>query len=583
MAYVSGLQGNDPKSIKTIATPKHFAVHSGPEKDRFGFDVAVSPRDLADTFLPAFQKALGQSQAGAVMCAYNSLDGCPCCANSWLLNETLRQRWGFDGFVVADCGAVANIHDHHLTASSATQAAARAVNAGTDLICDGDWTALARALSASLLDEATVDRSLRRSVSARFELGLFDPPKKGVLRTKAEGELLKHGSELALKAALRSIVLLENDGILPLAKTTSRIAVIGPNADEVSALLGNYHGNPVEVVTPLEGIRTAVSQETLVTHSHGCNLVAGDALFPEIPLANAEQFQEAVRAAERADVAILCMGLSPFLEGEEDPKIRAPGFLGGDRLDLALPLVQRQLLEAVAITGTPIVLVLLNGGPLSVGEIRRHCAAIVEAWYPGEQGGTALAQVLFGDHNPGGRLPVTIYESVRDLPAFDDYSMSNRTYRYFAGEPLYPFGYGLSYTLFEYRDLMLEQSQIPCGKSVRVNVTVQNVGNLKGQEVVQVYLRDQEASGRVPIRSLQGFARIELEPGRQQIVSFDIEASQMSFVNEDGRRVIEPGWFELAVGGHQPAAQVSTSSSTVLLARFQVVGSCDDLSLHQID
>lgn len=587
VAFVKGLQGEDPDYLKVIATPKHFAVHSGPEAERHNFDAVVDERDLRETYLPAFRACVIEGKAYSVMCAYNRLNGQPCCGSEELLTGTLRTDWGFEGFVVADCAAVEDMFERHQVVATEEEAVGMAVRAGCDLACywgvRPEWES---AVQQGRLTEAEVDRALKRSLTARFRLGMFDPPEMVAYSQIPESAISSSAhQELALQTARESIVLLKNDAeFLPLAKTLRSIAVIGPNADDPrNALLGNYHGQPPHRITPLAGIRDAVGPDTRVSYTTGCLRVevAADHVGPRATRIQ-RNIDEAIRLATEADVVILCLGLStsdegidgsPGLEGEE-MGLEVPGFSGGDRLDLQLPRSQRKLLAAVHSTGTPIVLVLINGSALAINQADEHCEAILETWYPGQEGGTAIAEVLFGDYNPGGRLPITFYKSVDDLPPFADYRMAGRTYRYFSGEVLYPFGHGLSYTRFAYSELTVEPLQIQAGENVSVGVAVRNVGSRPGDEVVQLYLTDVEADVPVPIRSLRGFRRLRLQPGETKRVVFSLTPRQMSLINSDMRRVVEPGLFEVSLGGKQPDVTASADADTtqVLTAVFGVHG-----------
>ncbi|MBC8170078.1 MAG: glycoside hydrolase family 3 C-terminal domain-containing protein [Anaerolineae bacterium] len=544
VAFVKGLQGDDPNYLKVVATPKHFAVHSGPEHIRAQFDAQPTERDLWETYLPAFEACVREGQAASVMGAYNRLYGDPCCASPLLLQQILRDKWGFEGFVFADCGAIYNIYKFHQVVPTAAEAAALAVNAGCDMDCGDTYQALTEAVPQGLIDEATIDRALVRAFTGRYRLGMFDPPEQ-VAYTRipySVNDSLEHRA-LALQTAKEALVLLKNENqLLPLAKTSQRIAVIGPNAHDPEALLGNYNGFPSRSVTPLEGIRAKVAAGTDVTYARGCGVFADDL----------SGIAEAVALAKQADVVIFFGGLSQALEGEEGQQEGLPeGLVSlGDRLRLDLPDVQATLLQALYATGKPVILVLVNGSAVAINWAHEHLPAILEAWYPGEEGGTAIAEALFGDYNPGGRLPVTFYKSVSDLPPFEDYQMAGRTYRYFTGEPLYPFGYGLSYTSFEYTNLVASGSQLVDGDTLTLTVDVTNVGELAGDEVVQVYTSANRPG--YPLRQLAAFQRIHLAPNTTQNVTFTLLSTQFTRVGEDGTRVLEAGSFNLFVGGGQP-------------------------------
>jgi beta-glucosidase len=568
VAFVKGLQGDDPKYLKTVATPKHYAVHSGPESERHHFDIDVSERDLHDTYLPAFKATVQEGRAYSVMSAYQRFRGEPCSSSSLLLQEILRDEWGFDGYVVSDCGAIRDIFAHHKVVETGEEAAARAVLAGCELNCGEVYEMLLGAVAQGLIDEAAIDRAVTRLFLARFKLGMFDPPDMvPYARIPYEVNDSPQHRALALRTARESLVLLKNDGLLPLDRTQIKtMAVIGPNADSVEVLLGNYNGIPAQPVTPLAGIRKKVEPDVDVLYVKGCTVTTKIRDLPE--RGYNEQFASAVAVARRADVVIMVMGLSQALEGEEGQRDGVEtGTSQGDRNGLDLPNAQDELLKTVYAIGKPVVLVIMNGSAVSINWADEHIPAIIEAWYPGQAGGTALADVLFGDYSPAGRLPVTFYKSLDDLPPFRDYDMAKgRTYRYFTGEPLYAFGHGLSYTQFAYRDLQITPSQPHAGESVHVSVTVENTGQRAGDEVVQLYVRGVEATVTVPVRQLAGFARIHLQPGAAQTVDFTLNPEQFSLVTESGRRLIEPGRFEIAVGGGQPGF-----ADGVLVGQVEVV------------
>jgi beta-glucosidase len=571
--FVRGIQGTDPHYLKAVATPKHFAVHSGPENDRHHFDAEVSQRDLRMTYLPAFETCIVEGQAYSIMGAYNRVNGEACCASPMLLQEILRDEWGFQGYVVSDCGAIDDIYSGHRLVGSATEAAALAVKNGCDLECGCTYhiachyqSKLAEAVEQDLLTEEDLDRSVKRLFMARFRLGMFDPPEQ-VTYAQIPFSIVDSPEhrELALGVARQSLVLLKNeDGLLlPLDKNAlTSIAVIGPNADDTLVLVGNYMGTPAEPVSVLAGIQALVSPETEVIYARGCEIIED----------SQAGFAEAVEAAKKSQVAVMVMGLSQQLEGEAgQTEGNPPGVRSrGDRTTLDLPSVQEQLLQAVYETGTPIILVLINGSAVSINWADEHIPAILEAWYPGQAGGTAVAEALFGLTNPGGRLPVTFYRAVSDLPAFEDYNMENRTYRYFTGQPLYAFGYGLSYTTFTYRDLQIVPQTVNAGDPVSIQVEVENTGQYPGDEVVQLYLKDVEASLPVPLLQLQGFTRIHLSPGEKQTVQFTLTDTQMSFADEDGKWVLEPGEFKVWVGGQQPNPIIDTQPANVLTGQFVV-------------
>jgi len=538
VAFIKGMQGDDPRYVKVVATAKHFAVHSGPESLRHVFDAQPSAYDLNDTYFPAFEAAIKEGHARSVMGAYNSLNGVPACASPFLLQETLRDRWGFTGYVVSDCGAISDIFStHHYTKDAATASAA-AVHAGCDLACDGAYGALVAAVNQKLIPEAEIDRAVRRLFSARFALGMFNPPAQ-VKYSKIPLSVNDSPAHRALAAqtARESIVLLRNAGnLLPLSKSLTSVAVIGPNGNDPVVLLGNYNGDTSHAVTLLEGLQKKLGDGTTVAYEKGC----------DIKSASRAGFDAALALAQKSDVIVAAMGISQRIEGEE-----GEGGIGGDRTDLNLPGVQEELLQKLVGTGKPVVLVLLNGSALAINWASEHVPGIVEAWYPGEEGGTAVADVLFGDYNPGGRLPVTFYRSADDLPAFTNYDMKGRTYRYFHGKPLYPFGYGLSYSHFVYSRLILPKVQ-DSNADMKVRVQVQNVSDRAGSEVVQLYLKpDVFGWGGLPL-TLAGFQRVELGAHQSKTVTLTIRPEQLRLVDTDGRRTIHPGAWGVYVGGSQP-------------------------------
>lgn len=562
VAFVKGLQGNHPKYLKLVATPKHYAVHSGPEKDRHHFDARVSPKDLRETYLPAFKECVQEAKAESVMGAYNRTNGEPCCGSKTLLQKILREEWGFDGYVVSDCGAISDFHLHHKITNSPQESAAMAVKNGCDLNCGNTYGSLLIAVQEGLITEEEIDRAVTRLFKARFKLGMFDPPEMvPYAQIPYEVNDCPEHRQLALKAARESIVLLKNqNNLLPLKKDLKSIAVIGPNADVLEVLLGNYNGTPSKYVTPLEGIKNAVSPDTKVIYAKGCDLTG----------TSKEGFDEAVEAARNADVVIMCMGLAPSIEGEEGDAVNSDA--SGDRIHIDLPGVQEELLKEIHATGKPIVLVMLNGSAVAINWANEHIPAILEAWYPGEEGGTAIADVIFGNYNPAGRLPVTFVKSVDDLPPFTDYSMKNRTYRYIEKEPLYPFGFGLSYTTFQYSNLTLSAKEIGTSENLTISVDVQNTGKMAGDEVVQLYLTDLEASVVVPKCQLRGVQRINLAPGEKKTVTFTLTPRQMALIDNEGRCILEPGTFKISVGGCQPDERSKKLGGTFLTETFEVKG-----------
>lgn len=557
--FIKGLQGNNPKYFKTIATVKHYAVHSGPEPERHSFDAVASERDMLETYLPQFEMGIKEGKAYSVMCAYNRLNGETCCGSSSLLNGIIRKEWGFKGYIVSDCGAIRDIYAGHKVVAGPAEAAALAVRAGTDLECANVYRNLTEAVEKNLITEAEIDTAVRRLFIARFRLGMFDPDEM-VEYTRIPYSVVdsEQNKKLAKETALKSMVLLKNDNnLLPLKKNIGTIAVIGPNSDESFVLLGNYNGTPSDPVTPLRGIREKLAGQSEVIYARGCEWAAGmqSKEDPE------KMKNEALDAASKADVVIMCMGITPRLEGEE-MKVNVEGFRGGDRTRIDLPDVQQDLIRAVHALGKPVVLVLLNGSAIAVNWEKENLPAILEAWYPGQAGGEAIADVIFGDYNPAGRLPVTFYKSLTDLPPFEDYNMENRTYRYFKGEPLFPFGYGLSYTTFQYGKLKVFSTG-DRNADVKVEVTVKNTGKREGEEVVQLYVSKSGSDIPVPIRSLKGFKRIRLLPGESKRVEFILDPESFSVV-EGNKKVVAPGQFLISVGGNQPRYSDKSKEAGIL-------------------
>ena len=721
IAFVKGLQGNDSNYFKVIATPKHYAVHSGPEPDRHTFNAIIDNHDLYDTYLPAFEACIKDAGAFSIMCAYNSLLGNACCGSPMLLHNILRNNWNFKGYVVSDCGAVSDIFMTHKIVNTAREAAALAVKSGTDLNCGSVYSsALVSAVKQDLLTGKDIDIAVKRLFTARFKLGMFDPPEKvKYSRIPISENDSKEHRELALKAAEESIVLLKNKaGILPLKKEFKKIAVIGPTADSYLMLLGNYNGTPSKYVTPLQGIKNKIKflnesgTDISLTFEQGCNLVeqgtvihnlssdilstkdnsgleveyfkdkdlngkpfftridpiagsnwiystripsfknvselasvrwsgniktpfTGDFNFviksdggyrlyvnnkivlnewtnnelttksnythlekgksynfkleysirshrPQLivnwKLLNVDDFQNAIQQAKESDVIIFVGGITSQLEGEE-MQVDFEGFNGGDRTNLQLPAVQDSLLKAIYKIGKPIVLVLTSGSALAVNWEDEKIPGILQLWYPGEEGGTALANVLFGDYNPAGRLPVTFYKSVNQLPPFEDYNMKGRTYRYFKGKPLYPFGYGLSYTKFNYDNLNVPD-KINAGENINASIEVRNTGKVAGDEVVQLYLtQPSKDSIVIPIHSLEGVKRIHLNPDEKQVVKFILKPKQLAEVvsnnssiegNMNVNYIVVPGDYKISVGGIQPGTDSPTTES--LTKEFTITG-----------
>lgn len=559
VAFVKGLQGDDPRYLKLVATPKHFAVHSGPEADRHRFDARASWRDMRLTYLPAFQATVQEGGAFSVMGAYNRTNGEACCASPTLLQKVLREEWGFEGYVVSDCGAIDDIYAHHRLVDTPEEAAALAVKNGCDLNCGKTYRSLVEAVEQGLITEAELDIALRRLFKARLRLGMFDPQEQ-VPYSSIPLEVVDcpEHRQLALETARQSMVLLKNEGVLPLRKDLKRVAVIGPNADQELVMLGNYYGTPAFITSVLEGIKKKVSPGTQVTYARGCSILAEDR----------GGFAAAVALAKEADVAVVVLGLSQLVEGEEGQEEgNQPGEHSlGDRTRIALPGVQEDLLKEIHATGTPVVLVLLNGSAIAVNWAQAHIPAILEGWYGGQAGGDAVADVLFGETNPGGRLPVTFYQSEEQLPPFTDYGMEGKTYRYFRQPVLYPFGYGLSYTSFSYSQLQVRPTRARPHEQVMIDVTVKNTGSRDGDEVVQLYLQDMEASQPVPITSLMGFQRVHIPAGEEVRVRFTVGTDGLFIVDENDQSRLEAGKFRLWVGGCSPALYGSVAPIPELLS-----------------
>jgi beta-glucosidase len=548
VAFIRGLQGDDPDYLKAMACAKHFAVHSGPEPERHRFDAEPPERDFYETYLPQFEAAVREGHVGAVMGAYNSVYGKPACASPLLLTDLLRRQWGFDGHVVSDCGAIYDIFGNHKFAPTPEEAAALAVKAGDDLCCGTDYNNLVRAVKRGLISTEEIDTALARVLTARFRLGLFDPPDKvRFARIPLSENNTPEHEALALKVAQESIVLLKNNGVLPLDRAKiKRIAVIGTNANSVPMLLGNYNGTPANPVTILAGIQAAAGPGCEVLYEPGCPLALHTNTPGEIVYGN---WPDAVAAAKSADAVIYVGGISAQLEGEEMRLMTYDGFNGGDRTRIELPAQQTQLLTALAATGKPVVFVNCSGSSVAMPWEVKHLPAIVQAWYPGEQGGTAVANVLFGDVNPAGRLPVTFYRATADLPGFEDYSMSNRTYRYFNGRPEFAFGHGLSYTKFNYASASLDKSKLAATDTIKISFQLKNSGARDGDEVPQIYFRHVHSAQPQPGLALCGFTRIHLAQGQGARLTVDVPVERFRFWDSAKQQyVVEPGDYELLVG-----------------------------------
>jgi len=545
--FVKGLQGDHPRYLKVIATAKHYAVHSGPEPERHRFDAVVDDRDLFETYLPAFRDLVVDAHVSSVMGAYNRVNGVPACASQRLLDDILRGQWGFDGYVVSDCGAIDDIYKYHNYVPTPQQAAAIAVKAGCDLECGTTYNALLQAVQQGLISQDQIDTAVKRLFMARMRLGMFDPPEMVPYAQIpfSVNDCPKHDA-LARRMAQESIVLLTNTGILPLRKDLRSIAVIGPNAQDVRVLHGNYEGRASHPVTILAGITNHVGPYTQVLYSKGCPLVEQTNETNE----RSALFQEAVELTAKAEVAIFVGGLSPAVEGEE-MYVPYPGFRGGDRTSLDLPACQQALIKAMYKTGTPVVLVLTSGGGIAVNWEDRHLPAIIQAWYPGQQGGNAVADVIFGDYNPAGRLPITFYRSLDQVGDFNDYRMTQKTYRYLKDKPLYPFGHGLSYSSFAYSGLRFNKTSVRPDEQLLVTFTVANTSSRDGQEVPQLYVRRVWPTLPGPIKQLRGFERISIKAGQAKTITIRlVPRKDMAHYDQNkGGFVVEPGQFEIQVGG----------------------------------
>ncbi|HUD67086.1 MAG TPA: glycoside hydrolase family 3 C-terminal domain-containing protein [Candidatus Sulfotelmatobacter sp.] len=565
VAFITGLQGDDPKYFHVIATAKHFAVHSGPETTRHTVDVQVSKHDEEDTYLPAFRAAITEGKAESVMCAYNRVNGQPACANTFLLQDTLRGAWKFNGYVVSDCDAVVDIFQGHHFAKSQAEATADAIKTGMDNECADyitivkdvhDYQPFIDAVKQGLLAEADLDVTLKRLFTARMRLGMFDPPSLVPYANTPQSEIdsAPHRA-LALKTAQESMVLLKNDGVLPFGAGVKKILVVGPLADSAEVLYGNYSGTPSHAVTVLEGVRKQFSGAQ-VSYQPGTNFLSEKAV-------NGDPLIAAVSAARQADVVVAVVGITSKLEGEE-MKVDVPGFRGGDRTSLNLPAEEEALLGALKGSGKPLVVVLMNGSALAVNWANDHANAILDAWYSGEEGGTAIAQTLAGANNPAGRLPVTFYRGVEQLPEFEDYAMKNRTYRYFTGEPLYGFGHGLSYTTFEYSGMKLSNASLTAGDALDVEIDVKNTGKRDGDEVAELYITFPKLPG-APLRSLRGFTRVHLNTGEQKHVKLTLSPRNLSYVNEAGDRFVATGDYLITIGGGQPGTSAPHAESHLMI------------------
>ena len=547
--FVKGIQGDDPNYMLAMACAKHYAVHSGPERDRHRFDAQISERDLYETYLPQFERVVRAGKVAGVMGAYNSINGVPACASMFLLDDLLRKQWGFEGYVVSDCDAISDIwrpQQHHFV-KTPEEAAAAAVKAGCNLCCGGDYNSLVRAVQNKLVTEAEIDKALYHTLWTRFRLGMFDPAENvPYSKISLKDNDTPENRQVALEVARQSLVLLKNDGILPLdGAKFKRIAVIGPNGNSTSMLQGNYHGSASHPITILNGIKQMAGTNIEVTCALGSPVTTkrGAAAWSrqdnETSRPLAELSAEALSQAKGADLIIYVGGITPAQEGEMF-----------DRDAIELPEVQEELVKALQATGKPMVMVNCSGSAMALTWEDEHLPAILQAWYPGEEGGRAVAEVLFGKVNPSGHLPVTFYRATADLPGFTDYSMSNRTYRYFDGAPLFAFGHGLSYTKFDFTSAKLAAKIIPADGIAKVTFTVKNSGKRDGDEVAQVYFRHVNPAVLQPKLALCGFSRVPLKRGESKRITMEIPAERMRYWDTQKKQyLVEPGAYEILIGG----------------------------------
>jgi beta-glucosidase len=541
-AFVRGIQGTHPKYLKAAACAKHYAVHSGPEKLRHTFNAIVDRRDLYDTYLPAFRKLVIDAKVESVMGAYNRTLDEACCASKLLLGDILRDEWGFEGHVVSDCGALTDIHANHKITRDGAESAALAVKTGCDIGCDPVYyDFMHEAIERGLATEADLDIALGRTLATRFKLGFFDPQDSVPFASTPMSVVgcEKHRG-LARETAAKSVVLLKNkNNLLPITDKTKSILVVGPNAGSVNVLLGNYYGMNSPMTTFLEGVVARAPEGVRVE------------FMPGSLLANKKRVENdwSLYASPSVDITLAFMGLSPLMEGEEGEALLSDN---GDRTEIRLPEVQLEYLRKLATSGGKVVLVLSGGSPVALDGVEDLVDAIVYVWYPGQEGGHAVAEVLFGDTNPAGRLPLTFPKSLDQLPPFEDYNMDGRTYRYSTQVPLFPFGFGLSYTQFEYGPLTLSKAILQAGQSLQVSFDLTNCGALAGEEVIQVYLSDLQSSAPVPLHKLVDFHRVALQAGETRRVEFDIPAEKMAFVDVNGHLKLEPGEFRLEIGACSP-------------------------------
>ena len=549
--FVKGLQGNDPKYLKLVATAKHFAVHSGPESERHFFNANVNQRDLWETYLPAFKDLVVGANVYSVMGAYNRVNGESASASNYLLQEILRDKWGFNGYVVSDCGAINDIHANHKIVKTPEESAALGVITGCDLNCGGIYQRyLQESVTLGLISEKEIDIAVYRLFLARMKLGMFDPAEiVSYAQIPFDINNSQKHDELSLKTAQSSMTLLKNNGVLPIdINKINKIAVVGPNADNINALLGNYHGTPSSPVTFINGLNDYVGKRAEITYSIGVDLVKDGADGSNL------LSDSIIKDVKKADLAIFVGGLDATWEGEEMPGgINVDGFYNGDRTRIEMPEIQQKAIKAMIDTGTPVVLVLMAGSSIALSGLEKELDAILMAWYPGQRGGDATTSVLFGDYNPGGKLPVTFYSSTSELPDFKDYNMQagkGFTYRYYKGEALYPFGHGLSYTNFKYSKLTTDKTNINEKENFKISFNVKNIGDYDGDEVVQVYIKDLESKLKMPIKQLRSFKRVSLNKGDEKTIEFELNPmNDLRYYDPIKQRyLVDKGSFEIQVG-----------------------------------
>jgi len=549
VAFIHGMQGDDPNYLKTAACAKHYAVHSGPESLRHEFDARVSEKDLYETYLPAFEACVCEANVEAVMGAYNAFDGAPCCGSERLLNDILRKDWGFQGHVVSDCGAIADFHERHKVTDTPVQSVAMAVKAGCDLNCGGMYGYLMAAINEGLLDESDIDVCVRRLLVTRLKLGMIGEQKTPWDNIPVEANDCQEHHELSLKAAQESIVLLKNDGILPLdLGSIKTVAVIGPNANNIQALEANYKGVPSVHHTILGGMQSICGDDVRVLYAQGCHLFK-DFIEPCVAPQD-DAFSEAISIAEVSDVIVLCTGLDASMEGEEGDGFNSDA--SGDKKDLLLPASQRRLLSAVNKLNKPVILVNLSGSAIDLSYADENFNAVIQAWYPGQMGGLAVADIITGKYNPSGRLPITFYRTTEELPDFEDYSMANRTYRYMQGEAFYPFGYGLSFSKFSYSNVCADSNEINCGDDFSFSVDVKNIGECDGNEIIQAYIEMPKISEDMPRWSLCAIKKEFLVSGETARVSFNLTQNEMVSYDCKGSCSVVSGLYRVHIGGGQP-------------------------------